>query len=100
LKQSNGTFSEAPSGSGCNPTTPADKATIVSNNNCEIEMNVLRSSPYNFTFDGLLIAKVQALNAIGWSQESSINGVAVARVQTLPPKPTLAPVRASTSSHT
>lgn len=43
-------------------------------------MSIMRNTPYNHSFNDLIIAKVQALNAIGWSDESNINGIAVAKV--------------------
>jgi hypothetical protein len=48
LRQSDGvTFSEGPSGQGCNPTAAAAIQAIVTASSCEVEMAVLRAAPYN-----------------------------------------------------
>jgi hypothetical protein len=38
------TFTEAPSGSGCNPTDPTLQDDIVANDYCEIEMQTIRDN--------------------------------------------------------
>lgn len=92
------TFSEATSGTGCNPTDASAIATIVSNEQCNIEMSVLRDAPFNLAQGDPIVVKAQALNVIGWSADSSIDSGAA--VQTEPLKPSSAPTRAASSSQT
>jgi hypothetical protein len=51
-------FSLAPSGSGCNPTDPTAIATIVANENCDIEMSVLRGEPFNLVQGNAIVVKM------------------------------------------
>jgi len=89
LRHSDGaTFSESPSGSGCNPVSPTDIALVVAANSCSIEMSILRGAPFNLPQGALVVVKVQAQNVIGWSAESNINSLgAAAEVQTEPHTP-------------
>jgi hypothetical protein len=97
IRQNDGsTFSEAPAGSGCSPSSPAEIATIVANENCDIEMSVLRATPFDLVQGDPIVVKMQAQNVIGWSADSAIDSSAV--VQTEPLKPSSAPTRAATSS--
>jgi hypothetical protein len=54
------TFTESSSGSGCNPTDAAAIALIVTNGYCDIEMAVLRASPFSLVQADLIYAKVAA----------------------------------------
>ena len=73
-------------------------AQVVTDGFCKIEMEKLRAAPFNLVQAAQIIAKVQAQNVIGWSNESSINAV-VGAVLTAPVKPGQTPSRAPTSSH-
>lgn len=93
------TFVAVPSGSGCEPGTPAAMATIVSNAACEIEMALFWTAPFNLAQGADIVAKVQAQNAIGWGSESAQSGTN-AKVETKPHAPPTSPSRGAATSQT
>ena len=97
IRESDGsTFSEAPAGSGCSPASSAAIAAIVTNENCDIEMSLLRAAPFNLVQGEPIVVRVRAENVIGWSADSAVDSSAV--VQTEPLKPSTPPTRAASSS--
>lgn len=46
---------------------------IISALECEVPMNDLVNAPYSLSLGDLIVAKVRALNTIGWSEFSSEN---------------------------
>lgn len=61
FRESDGsTFTESSSGSGCNPSDPTAIALIVTNGYCDIEMAILRVSPFSLVQADLIYAKVAA----------------------------------------
>lgn len=78
IRESDGsTFSVAPSGSGCSPSSPAAIASVVANENCDIEMSLLRVAPFNLVQGDPIVVKMQAQNVIGWSADSAVDSSAV-----------------------
>jgi len=56
---------------------------------CEVPVQeALKVAPYSLTFDNLVVAKVQALNARGWSDLSNVNTVGE-RIKTAPTRMSL-----------
>ena len=58
--------------------------TAISNNYCLIPMQTFIDAPYNLVQGDLIIATVQALNSIGWSDASQLN-ISGQSVETKPP---------------
>lgn len=63
----------------------------MANEYCDMEISVLRASPYNLVQGDLIIAKMEANNVIGWSEESTVDGLSTAEVQTQPLAPSVSP---------
>jgi len=75
-------------------------ATAVSNSYCDIELSILRASPYLLVQGDSVFAKVQAQNPIGWSPESAVNAAVIAEIKTEPASPSQTPTRGTNSSYT
>ena len=58
-------------------------SSIISQQYCDIRMSSLTQAPYLLTYSSLVVAKVQAHNAVGWSILSPAN-TAGATVQVAP----------------
>jgi hypothetical protein len=73
--------------------------TILANRYCDIPMSVFTSSPYSLTQGDTILAKVKALNSIGWSGLSSVS-TTTTDVEVVPHKPTNPPTRDATTDST
>jgi hypothetical protein len=65
------------------PDCDGSNSTIISQQCCDIPMSSLTQAPYLLAYNALVVAKVQAHNAVGWSALSSANTIG-ATIQVAP----------------